>query len=29
VLKKRIKNANSEAVPDSLKNKIDGLLKDF
>ncbi|NQU59481.1 MAG: mycothiol system anti-sigma-R factor [Rhodospirillales bacterium] len=29
VLKKRIKNANADAVPESLKNRIDGLLKDF
>ena len=29
VLKKRIKNANSDAVPDSLKNRIDDLLKEF
>ncbi len=29
VLKTRIKNANADAVPDSLKNRIDGLLKDF
>jgi|SaaInl8_135m_RNA_FD_contig_21_2198469_length_598_multi_13_in_0_out_0_1 anti-sigma factor (TIGR02949 family) len=29
LLKKKISSANAEAVPDSLKKRIDGLLEDF
>jgi anti-sigma factor (TIGR02949 family) len=29
VLKKRIKKAHNDVVPDSLKNRIDALLKEF